>query len=88
MGLSPDQFRGYKKEVSGHAKEVMDNLYQAMLRTPEFTLRNGTRCRVEEFYPPEEQADGELKCGIDVVMDDGTHLEFIVAQTGWGKPLR
>ena len=88
MGLTPDEIRGHREEATGHAKEAMDHLYQAILRTPEFTLRDGTKCRVEEFYPPEEQEDGELKCGIDVLMDDGTHLEFSMAQTGWGKPVR
>jgi hypothetical protein len=88
MELTADDIRGHREEVTEHAKEVMDHLYQAILRTPEFTLRDGTKCRVDESYPPEEQEDGELKCGIDVLMDDGTHVEFTLAQTGWGKPVR
>ena len=34
------------------AKEVLGHIYQAMLKTPEFTLQDGTKCRVDPFYEP------------------------------------
>ena len=52
MGLTPDEIRGHREEATGHAKEAMDHLYRAILRTPEFTLRDGTKCRVETFTRP------------------------------------
>jgi hypothetical protein len=56
-----------------------------MLKTPEFTLQDGRKCKVDPFYAPELDTAGELKCGVDVLIDDGTHLEFTVGHTGWGK---
>ena len=55
-----------------------------MLKTPEFTLQNGTKCRVDPLYAPELDSSGDLKCGFDVLTEDG-HLEFTVGHTGWGK---
>lgn len=77
----------HKDDAMRHAGEVLGHLYQAVLQTPAFTLRDGTGCKVEAFYPPEETADGELKCGVDVVLDDGTQLEFSLANTGWAKAI-
>jgi hypothetical protein len=37
------------------------------------------------YYSPELNDDGELKCGVDVRLPDGSHLEFTLANTGWGK---
>ncbi len=35
--------------------------------------------------PPEITDDGELACGFDVILDNGTQLEFTMRNTGWGK---
>jgi hypothetical protein len=59
-------------------------IYQAVLKTPEFTLKNGTKCRLKPYYEPEVDPAGELKCSFDVQTADG-YLQFTVGHTGWGK---
>jgi hypothetical protein len=75
----------YKPDTSAPAKEIMEHLYEAVLATPEFTLKDGTKAKVENYFPPEMSDDGELSCGIDVVLDNGTRLEFTMKNTGFGK---
>jgi hypothetical protein len=82
--LSPEQIRVLQDEADAQAREVLGHIYQAMLKTPEFTLQNGMKCRVYPLYAPELDASGDLKCGFDVLTKDG-HLEFTVGRTGWGK---
>jgi hypothetical protein len=74
-----------RNEADATATEVLDHVYQALLKAPEFTLKDGRTARVEEFYAPEVDEHGELKCGIDVKPSDGSHLEVTVGHTGWGK---
>jgi hypothetical protein len=71
--------------IDAYAKEVLGRMYQAILGTPDFTLQDGTTCRVDPYYEPQVNAAGELKCGIDVLMDNGKQLEFTVGHSGWGK---
>jgi hypothetical protein len=85
MAIKPEEFDAHRDAVTAQAPEVLDHLYQAIFKVPEFALRDGTKCTVSSYYNPETNADGELKCGFDVHMDNGTDLEFTVAQTGWGK---
>ena len=85
MAITPEEFDAHRDAVTSQAPEVLDHMYQAILKVPEFTLRDGTKCTVSSYYNPETNADGELKCGFDAHMDNGTDLEFTVAQTGWGK---
>jgi len=82
---TPDEIRALQDTADAQAKEVLSHIYQAMLKTPEFTLQDGTTCRVESYYAPELNSDGDLKCGLDVRMQDGSHLEFTVGHTGWGR---
>jgi hypothetical protein len=82
---TPEQIRTLQDAADAQAKEVLAHIYQAMLKTPEFTLKDGKKCQVEAFYEPEVNSDGDLKCGLDVRMEDGSHLEFTVNHTGWGK---
>jgi hypothetical protein len=82
---TPEQVRALQEAVDAYAKEALGHIYQAMLKTPEFTLRNGMKCRVDPYYEPEVNSDGDLTCGFDIQVDDGTHLEFTVGHTGWGK---
>jgi hypothetical protein len=84
---TPEQIRALQEAADAHAKEVVSHIYRAMLKTPAFTLLNGTTCRVESYYEPEVNSEGDLKCGIDVRMEDGSHLEFTVGHTGWGKAI-
>ena len=84
---TPEQIRAMQERTDAQAKEVMAHMYQAMLATPEFTLADGTTCRVDPFYEPEVNSGGDLKCGLDVLMSDGTHLEFTVDYSGSGRSL-
>ena len=52
---------------------------------PDSRSRTARTARVEDYYPPEVNDDGDLACGFDVVLDNGTHLEFSIKNTGWGK---
>ncbi len=83
--LTPEMITGYRQETIAPAKEVLEYVYQAVLRTPEFTLSDGSKGQVEAYYPPAIDDAGELTCGFDVALDNGTHLEFTVNNTGWGK---
>jgi hypothetical protein len=74
-----------KQETTEPAREVLEHLYQAMVAIPSFTLRDGTKVEIEPYYAPQMNDAGELKCGIDARLPDGSHLEFTVANTGWGK---
>jgi hypothetical protein len=75
----------YKPETLAPAREVMEHIYKAVTATPDFTLAGGTKAQVTAFYDPQLSDDGELSCGFDVVLDNGTHLEFKVTNSGWGK---
>jgi hypothetical protein len=79
-----EQIRALQEAADAQAKEVLGHIYQAVLKTPEFTLQDGTKCRVNPYYEPQVDSAGELKCGFDVLTADG-HLEFTVGHTGWGK---
>jgi hypothetical protein len=48
-------------------------------------LKNGTNCKVSQYYEPQESDDGEVKCGVDVARDDGSLLRFTITQNDWGK---
>jgi len=48
VGLSPG-----KEEAVTPAKEVLEHVYQAILGTPEFTLTDGKKARVDPYIPPE-----------------------------------
>ncbi len=85
MKLKSKVLAKHKEEATAPAKEVLDHVYQALLRTPEFTLADGTKARVDAYYAPELDDEEELKCGFDVLLDNGTHLEFTVRNSGWGK---
>lgn len=74
-------------EAMAPAQEVLEHLYQSLLAVPEFTLKDGTKARLDPYYAPEVDDDGELRCGVDVLLDNGSHLEFTMANTGWGKSL-
>jgi hypothetical protein len=74
-----------RKLATAPAKEVLEHLYKAVLTVPEFTLKDGTRARLDPYIEPEVGDDGELRCGFDVLLDNGSHLEFMVKNTGWGK---
>ncbi len=69
------------------AKEVLGRMYQAILKTPEFTLADGTKCRVDALAEPTHGTEGDLTCGFDVLLGDSGHLEFTVKHTGWGRAL-
>jgi hypothetical protein len=66
---------------------VLEYLYRSILATPEFTLKDGTKARLDPYIEPATGRDGELCCGVDVLLDNGSHLEFMVTNTGWGKGL-
>jgi hypothetical protein len=85
MSLSPDEIQKAKDEAIEPAKEVLSHLYKALLAVPPFTLADGTKAEVEAYYAPEVNDAGELKCGVDVVLDNGNHLEFTFNNSGWGK---
>ena len=80
-----DEVKERLDRIDAQATEVLGHMYQAALAVPEFTLADGTRCEVEGFYGPERNAEGKLKCGIDVTLSDGTQLEYTVGHTGWGR---
>jgi len=75
-----------QREKAKPAKEILDHIYKVIVATPGFALDDGAKVAVERFYAPEVDLDGELHCGFDVRLPDGSHMEFTVKHTGWGKP--
>ncbi len=74
-----------RKQAHASASEVTEHLYQSLLGLSSFQLKDGTTARVESYYKPEIDDDDQLNCGVDVWLDNGMHLEFTLANTGWGK---
>jgi hypothetical protein len=74
-----------RSEVTKHAGDVMAELYQGMLKLPAITLPDGTTARVEAYYPPQVDEEGQHHCGIDVRLSSGDLLEFTVRNTGWER---
>ncbi len=87
MKPTPEAIAQIKDEAVTPAKEVLEHVYQATLATPEFTLTDGKKARFDADIQPEVNDDGELTCGFDVLIDNGSHLEFTVSKTGWGKSM-
>ena len=85
MTINPDDVAKAKWDATAGAREVLEHLHRALLAVPAFTLKDGTAARVEDYWAPEIGDDGELSCGVDVVVGEGGHLEFTVRNTGWGK---
>lgn len=77
----------HKPMATGPALEVLEQICQALLALPELTLKDGSNARIESFTIPNENADGEFECGVDVRFADGSYLEFMLLNTGWGRPL-
>lgn len=70
-------------------QEVMEALFAQIPDkpgnvTPDFTLADGTACRIVKFAAPRER-DGEYIYGFDVKFDKGPlhHLEFAVRCSGF-----
>src|SRR5947209_2615793 len=70
------------------AREILEHLYGQILALPRFALKDGSQVRLEAFFPPEEDDEGELRCGFDVLLQNGAHLEFVLPNSGWGSPIR
>jgi hypothetical protein len=83
--MTPEKIIKQREELTANAKEAPEHLYQATLKTPEFTLKNGTKCKVKPYYEPQENDDGEVKCGADLVLEDGAHVGITVTATAWEK---
>lgn len=82
-----EKIEAAKKETLEPAREVLEHLYRGILAMPEFTLGNGMKARLDPYVEPEIGEDGRIHCGFDVLLDNGSHLEFMVENTGWGKAL-
>jgi hypothetical protein len=74
-----------KNEATKPAGEVLAQLYQALLSLPELRLPDGTTAKVEAYYAPETDDEGQAHCGIDVRLGNGNLLEFTLKNTGWEK---
>lgn len=82
-----EQVASAKKEALGPVDEVLGHLYRGILAVSEFTLKDGTKARLDPYIEPTRGEDGHATCGFDVLLDNGSHLEFTVSNTGWGKAI-
>jgi hypothetical protein len=87
MAPSPEDIASYRQDTTAPAREILEHIYNAVLAVPAFTLKDGTKARISHLGSPELNDAGELTCSFDVDRDDGSHLEFTVKHTGWGRPL-
>ncbi len=87
MTIPPEEIIRHKQETTGPAQEVMEHLYQTIVAAPEFMLRDGTKAKTETLGSPQVDDEGEASFSFDVALDNGSHLEFTVKNTGWGRSL-
>ncbi len=81
-------FGDAKAETIEAGKEVLEHLFQAVLQVQSVTLKDGLHATITSYFEPRVDDEGELHCGIDVNFSDGSHLEFTLANTGWGASRR
>ncbi len=74
-----------KEAATANAAEVTARIYNALLALPEIRLLDGSTAKIEAYYPPEVNDDGQRNCGIDVRLSNGDLLEFTLTNTGWEK---
>lgn len=86
MPIDPNEYLKAKLTTEECAKEVMTHLHKALVGQ-EITLKDGSKARVESFYPPETDETGEVACGVDVILDNGVSVEFTMKNTGFGRPM-
>jgi hypothetical protein len=66
---------------------VLEHVYRTILAMPTFTLADGKKARLDAYFLPEVNDGGKVTCGFDVLIDNVSHLEFTVTNTGWGKAM-
>lgn len=76
-----------KADAATRAEQVLDHVYRALIAMPPFTLRDGTKVELSDYINPEKNDEGDMHCGFDALLGDGSHLEFTMTNTGWGKAL-
>ena len=74
-----------REKAIAPAIEVVRHIHQSLVTMPAFTLSDGTKACIEPYIAPELDKDGDACCGIDVILSNGSHLEFMLKNTGWGK---
>ena len=82
-----DELEAAHRELTVQAQETLSHLYKRLLDTPVFRLADGTPAKVVGFINPRIDRDGDLSCGIDVILGEDRHLEFITRLGGWGRAL-
>ena len=85
MPISKRLLAKFKADATAPALEVLNRLYATLLAMPEFTLKDGSKASVSAYDPPSVDEQGETRCGIDVDLENGSHLEFTVHNSGWGR---
>jgi hypothetical protein len=74
-----------REKALAPAMEVVEHIHRALMAMPLFTLSDGTKGCIEPYVSPEIDKDGDASCSIDVILSNGSHLEFKLKNTGWGK---
>ncbi len=85
MKPTSDTIAKIKHETVKPAKEVVELIYQTILAMPAFTLAGGKKARTDPYIPQEVNDDGEVTCGFDVLIDNGSHREFTVSKNWVGE---
>jgi hypothetical protein len=80
MRPMPVSFDKLKPEGTDPIQEVLEHVHKAILAMPEFTLMDGTRARVTDLAPFQENAGGGLQYGFDIRLDNGAHVQFCFDQ--------
>lgn len=74
----------YRAKLTACAMEVSRELYHRLPFGTAFTLADGRVGTVAKFYEPKIDEEGEIRFGVDVNLDDGSHIGFTIRQTDWG----
>lgn len=85
--ITPADIAKYRAEANVPAQEVIEHLYRAMLAVKSITMKDGSLVELVPLVAPEVNEDGRVECGIDARLPGGGHLEFMLQNTGWGRPL-
>ena len=71
-------------------EEAIKDLFHRIPFGEKIHLSNGLIGEIKVFFEPKYKAKDEFnmrwEAGIDIKFNDGSHLEFILANTGWGAP--
>jgi hypothetical protein len=76
MKPMPVSFDKLKAQGTDPVQEILEHVHKAILAMPEFALEDGTRARVTDLAPVQENAGGDVQYGFDVRLENGERFRL------------